>query len=284
MNPLRLGVIGAGQVWRRLYEPALQRTQHFRVAGTADPDEAAGAMFTTTEALFEDTALDCVIVLSPPSLHHAHVIACIQHGLPVLVEKPPALSVAEIDGWETAGGSALVRPSFSRRYWEPYARNGRNGHHWDFTLHTSPAAWSASTIEPVEHDLLPHAVDLARWLSGEEVAHRTVSHRSPDKISGSFELSGGGRFAWEVAHGTDYREVLLLDGKAVAVQEPLLSRLRRRLVGGPERPVAAITGMLNDWALAISGSTPLRLAGFADARANAAVIEDVLSARVEERS
>lgn len=278
MTPLRLGVIGAGQVWRRLYEPALRHTSAFEVAAIADPALVSAGAFATPEALLDTANLDCVTVLSPPSLHSGHVLACIQRSLPVLVEKPPALSTAELDTWEQAGGSSLVRPAFSRRYWPAYHHGGRNGHHWEFALQTSPAAWGATTTDPVARDLLPHAVDLARWLSGEEIASLEVTARSESIIAGVFELSGGGRFSWEVAHGAAYREELRMDGAPVAGDGTILSRIERRLTRQPDRDIAGIAEMLNDWSFALAGASPSRLANFADARTNVATITRVLEA------
>src|SRR5690606_3251923 len=61
-------------------------------------------------------------------------------------------------------------------------QGGRNGHHWDFRLHTNPAEWGATTADPVAYDLLPHAADLARWLSGETIKGTQVArtHRNPN--------------------------------------------------------------------------------------------------------
>jgi len=280
MNPLRLGVIGAGQVWRRLYAPALKHTNAFRIAAVADPTPSTGVTVGNLQDLLAET-LDCVLVLSPPALHAEHVLACIENGLPVLVEKPAAMASSELEVWEQAGGANLVRPAFSRRYWPAYRQGGRNGHHWDFRLHTNPAEWGATTADPVALDLLPHAADLARWVSGETVKGIQVHERTETRMHGVFELDGGGRFAWDVAHGPTYHETLLMDGKTVASPAGLVSRVSRRLARRPEPPIEAIVEMLDDWALAISGASPARLGTFADARANVAIVEQVLTSPLE---
>ncbi len=282
MTPLRLGVIGAGQVWRRLYQPALRRTNAFEIAAIADPATNGAATFETPERMLETSTFDCVAVLSPPSLHSEHVLRCLERNLPVLVEKPPALATTELDAWVAAGGSSLVRPAFARRYWTAYQHAGRNGHEWKLDLQTSPASWEAVSVDPVAQDLLPHAIDLARWLSGEEITSLRVLARADDHIRAEAALSGGGTFSWNVAHGTAYREELRLDGRRLKTSESLTDRLRQRLLRQPPRDVAAITAMLNDWALALAGAHPTRLPTLADARANVDAIERLLAAPIEE--
>jgi predicted dehydrogenase len=279
MTPRRIGVIGAGQVWRRLYRPAFGLVSALEVAALADPADAEA--FASPEAMLDSGEFDGVVVLSPPQLHAEHTGICVARTLKVLVEKPAALSVAELEACVVPDGEGLVRPAFSRRYWGRYRGAGRNGHHWEFRLETNPAEWGATTNDPVERDLLPHVVDLARWLSGEEIAGVQVSARSADRIAGVFELSGGGKFAWQVGHNQGYREELTMDGKPVQGGEGLFARVRRRIRRGPAQDVEGIAEMLGDWALAIDGAAPSRLATFSDARANVATIEQVLNTPLE---
>ena len=70
-RPTRLGVFGAGQVYRQLYAPALAARPEFRVVGSADP--VAPARFRRPEDLLAAAEVDGVIVLSPPALHAEHV-------------------------------------------------------------------------------------------------------------------------------------------------------------------------------------------------------------------
>lgn len=91
-NP-RLAVVGAGLIGRKHIELV---AQHAHLAAVVDPDPAAKELATAHEARwFEnladclaDTSLDGVIVASPNQLHLAHGKACLNAGLPVLIEKP----------------------------------------------------------------------------------------------------------------------------------------------------------------------------------------------------
>ncbi len=281
----RLGVVGAGQVWRKLYQPALNRSGAYEVAGIADPVAQVEGVpaFASIDAMLDTVAVDCVAVLSPPAMHGEHVRRCIERGLPVLVEKPPGLSAEEVDAWARARDVTLVTPAFSRRYWQRYGEARLPGRSWTFRLETDPKTWGASSVEPVMRDLLPHAVDLARWLSGEEIEGATVFARDDERITGVFALHTGGTFAWEVAHGAAYTETLARDGVTVESGSGLGSRIARRFRRGVAEDVQGVAALLTDWAELLNGGAPERLPDFADARANVAAIDLVAATAVERR-
>lgn len=267
----RVGIIGTGQVYRRLYEPALRLTPLLRAAGTADP--AGGAEYSSAEQLLAAGKLEAVIVLSPPAFHAEHIALATRRGLRVLVEKPPALSVAEVKAWPNPD---LVTPAFSRRYWPAYRQRRGPGRRWVFHLQTNPAAWGAAHAESPERDLLPHAADLACWLSGEGITEVESLTRYRSGASGTFVLDAGGRFQWTVAHGGSYAETLTMDGAAVA---PASESLRDRVVGRLARrapgDVAGVAALLTDWASAAQGRPSSSLPTAADARSCAAALEAV---------
>ena len=276
MTDFAVGSIGAGAVFRRLYAPSIPRCKDVRLVAVSDPAMPSidGAkVYASAEEMLESTTLDGVIVLSPPALHAAHVALCAERGLRVLVEKPPAVTVAEVDAWPRP---ELITPAFSRRYEARYALRTLPGRQWQFTLQTDPAGWGASGIEPVERDLLPHAADIAAWVTGEEIVRTIGSRRGPEMASGVFEMSKGGAFSWEVRHGDSHIERLSLDGQ-VRVTEKIGFRERAEIRLGRERPpdVRAITMLLRHWSGSISTEDMGPLATVADARACAAVIEAV---------
>lgn len=276
MTDFEAGVIGAGAAFRRLYAPSFQRGKGIRFAAVADPAFPSlpdVKVYASAEEMLNGETLDGVVVLSPPALHAAHVALCSDRGLKVLVEKPPAATVAEVDGWTNA---ELITPAFSRRYDSRYARRALPGRQWHFTLQTNPAGWGALTAEPVERDLLPHAADLARWLTGEEIMSTSSVHRSAGGATGSFLLHEGGCFDWEVRHGGSHIERLVLDGEELATETPgVLHRARLRLLREPGADVVAIGKLLQHWIGSPGAAEGRALATVADARACAAVIEAV---------
>lgn len=270
-RPIRLGVFGAGQVYRQLYAPALALRPEFRVVGSADP--VAPARFRRPEDLLAAAEVDGVIVLSPPALHAEHVGLALARGVRVLVEKPPATTIAGVDGW---ANPELVACAFSRRYWKPYRNPMRGARHFVYELQTNPATWGARAAEPVERDLLPHAADLAGWLSGSAIADIQSVSRGPSSASGTFLLENGGRFEWRVAHGESFSESLTCDGTAVpaAIPGPVGEALRR-LRRAPTAAVAGLSALLADWAASFDGPRPATLPGIDAARSCARVIETV---------
>jgi len=275
---LRIGSSApAGLFTLGLYLPALRRRRPLELVGAADP---AGpvvpgvATYQSEDELFRATELDALLVLSPPSLHAAHIAAGVERGLHVLVEKPPALNVAEVDAWPGAG-PATVTPAFSRRFWKRYSGPKRRGATWRFTLKTDPAQWRALRTEPVERDLLPHAADLAGWLSGERIVAVEEVARGRAAASGVFRLSGGGEFRWEVAHGDQYVEHLTVDDRALAGPPGAIESIRDRFLRRPPQVVRGVQRLLSGWAAMLTGHASPALPTTADARACAAVIEAV---------
>lgn len=101
----RIAVIGAGLIGRRHAE--LVR-RHARLSALVDPNEATKGLaeqhttrwFATLEECLATDPPDGAIIATPNQLHVAHGRACLAAGVPVLVEKPIAETVA--------GGALLV--------------------------------------------------------------------------------------------------------------------------------------------------------------------------------
>src|SRR5690349_11257029 len=96
----RLGVVGCGRAYQRLYRPALRRVKELHVVGAVDPRFVPASLksYPSLDRLLA-AGVDGVLVLTPPELHADHVGEAIEHGVQVLVEKPPALSTAETSAW-----------------------------------------------------------------------------------------------------------------------------------------------------------------------------------------
>ena len=89
----RIAVVGAGLIGRKHID-LVQR--HARLAAIVDPAETArdmaadagAAWYPNLKVCLAEDALDGVIVASPNRLHLEHGMACLEAGLPVLIEKP----------------------------------------------------------------------------------------------------------------------------------------------------------------------------------------------------
>lgn len=119
MKPLRIGLVGAGAIGRA-HARLIAAEATCTLAAIADTAPAAASFaaglgaphFPTPEAMLDAGGLDAVIVASPNHLHLPHATAALARGLPVLVEKPVAATVAEgltlAEAAEQAGVPVLV--------------------------------------------------------------------------------------------------------------------------------------------------------------------------------
>src|SRR5258707_921819 len=115
MPPTRIAVIGAGLIGRK-HLAILRDDPAFEVAGIADPSPQAGAyarengfaLFSETEALLDRTRPDGVIVASPNVTHRETALAIIARGIPAIVEKPLADTIADALAIVRAAAQAKV--------------------------------------------------------------------------------------------------------------------------------------------------------------------------------
>lgn len=122
--PVRVGVVGCGDVAGRRYLPALEVAQAgVELVGLCDPHEsraraaaesvqswAAGVgVYTSLTAMLDGARPDAVFNLTPKQ-HHASVSqACLEAGISVYSEKPMAATLAEADRLiETAAGNSVL--------------------------------------------------------------------------------------------------------------------------------------------------------------------------------
>jgi predicted dehydrogenase len=106
MQPIRLGVIGAGLIWLRRHQLTLATMQDsFQPVAFADPSEqrraqAAEAFPTATivndyQDLLALPQVDAVLVLTPLAMNAPVAMAALKAGKDVIMEKPIARSMAE---------------------------------------------------------------------------------------------------------------------------------------------------------------------------------------------
>lgn len=275
-DPLRLGVIGAGRVFERLYLPALALTTRVRLAVLADTEPSrrdqalpwhVGRVSTMDEVV--GGGADAVAVLTPPRLHAVQVRRALDAGMPVLVEKPAAMSTVELREWGEARPD--VTPAFSRRWWAPYmALRGSAGVLEELGLVSDPAAWGAVDRQAMlaSQDLLPHLADLARALTGTEVEAVAATSMDGAEVA-TLNMVGRGQLRCVVGQGGGYREWLRVGGRRRTVGPPgraesLLGRVRRK----PPRDVAAVAALLDGWAARAANLPVAR-----DAWASVAIVE-----------
>ena len=116
---LTLGIAGAGLIGRAHIE-RMRRSAECRLAAIADPGPEAAAYagslgvahYADLDVMLAAERLDGVIVATPNAAHAPNALSCIGRGLPVLIEKPLAESLANaeriVEAAERAGVPVLV--------------------------------------------------------------------------------------------------------------------------------------------------------------------------------
>lgn len=102
MPPVNIAVAGAGVIGRAHIAVIAQSSQ-CRLSAIADPSETAQALaqahgvpwFATLDELLAAVSPDGVILATPNAMHVPQALQCIAAGVPVLVEKPIAHTVAD---------------------------------------------------------------------------------------------------------------------------------------------------------------------------------------------
>ena len=124
---LRIGLAGYGRRGRG-HIRAVNEIPEARISAVTDPVETAReaatnelegvAVHTTVAAMVDSGDVDAVIVAAPAHLNGDVAVDAIERGIPVLVEKPPALSVdAVMSLRKTASRSgSKVMVAFNRRF------------------------------------------------------------------------------------------------------------------------------------------------------------------------
>lgn len=128
-RPLRIGLLGCGEVTQIIHIPALRQLgELFSLVALHDasPKVAAALVATLPDARACDSVasllalpdLDAVLVATPDALHAEHAIAAMRSGRHVLVEKPMCMNLDEADALAAAEAETgrVVQVGYMRRY------------------------------------------------------------------------------------------------------------------------------------------------------------------------
>jgi UDP-N-acetylglucosamine 3-dehydrogenase len=209
---IRVGIVGAGNIFTRGYLPALQGSQAVRVAAICDLDTTrartgsqalGGVPVVPTHAdLVARADVDAVLVLTPTHTHADIAIAAMQAGKHVLSEKPMARSAADARRMaqvERHTGRRLM-VGHTRRFderWLALAEQLRSGRIGDpvylfrseHAYNGAPAdAWPWRNDESggVLWDVGIHVADLFHWYLGERprTAFTRLLYARPESAAG----------------------------------------------------------------------------------------------------
>lgn len=98
-DTIRIGLVGLGQIARTRHLPTLAASPDFRLVAVASPVPAevpdGVAMFASLDAMLAGASLDAVAICTPPQVRGTLARTALDAGLHVLLEKPPAQTVAD---------------------------------------------------------------------------------------------------------------------------------------------------------------------------------------------
>ena len=269
-----LGVMGAGHLRTLAEVPGAE------VVAVSDVDLARAKSVAgdgveahrDPHALIDSDAVEAVLVVSSDATHADFVLACLEAGKPVLCEKPLApngaasLAVAEA---EAALGRRLVQVGFMRRFDPAFVEvkraldEGQVGA--PLLLHC--AHRNASVPPTYTSEMLitssgTHEIDVARWLTGEEIVGATVLAPRPTSRAANgmrdpqlliLETESGVLIDVEVfvnaGYGYDIRCELVGETGTLSLESPVTP-------GFLERFAEAYRHELTDWVDALADGGP----------------------------
>jgi len=99
MKPIKIAIIGYGKIASDQHVPSIAANPRFELVATSSRSgEGVEAMFTDWRQLLREVeGLEAVAITTPPSVRHEIARECILAGLHVLLEKPPAATLSEVD-------------------------------------------------------------------------------------------------------------------------------------------------------------------------------------------
>jgi myo-inositol 2-dehydrogenase / D-chiro-inositol 1-dehydrogenase len=210
-QPIRLGLLGCGRAAERLHAPAIRRCEGARLMGAYDPIAARRELiasqhpgcgtFESPASLVGSGEVDAVIVATPVQSHVETASLAMRAGIPVLIEKPLAQSLAEarrLEALQRATG-VPVMVAFNRRWWEPAIRlrqrlshPGRGPASVRMDIASDVTGWSAlSAAGDSLEDLGTHQLDLLRYLFSCEIQSVRASQLSPAAFELTVRLEDG---------------------------------------------------------------------------------------------
>ncbi|HEX8574170.1 MAG TPA: Gfo/Idh/MocA family oxidoreductase [Allosphingosinicella sp.] len=109
--PIRIAIIGYGKIARDQHVPSIAGDPNFELAAIVSPRAQADEgvpVFPSTEAMLAEMAgkLDAAAICTPPTVRLEVAAAAFAGGLAVMLEKPPAATLGEIEEIERLGREA----------------------------------------------------------------------------------------------------------------------------------------------------------------------------------
>lgn len=218
-EPVRLGLIGLGQITTFRHLPALAKLAQYKIIAAAEIDSeraqrvaaqyAIPRVVSDARVLLEMSDVEAVAICTPPATHHALLRAALDAGKYVLVEKPLTLDVGEADTLEqVARADTHVLVGFNLRHHSEiqraraWLRAGRIGNlravHTTLTNVREPtddAGWRRDLAQGGDmlFEMGAHHFDILRFLCDAEIqdlrAHEAFAPNQAARVTVQARLS-----------------------------------------------------------------------------------------------
>jgi predicted dehydrogenase len=210
----RIAVLGAGAIAQLAHLPVLAKMRGVELVGLCDSDAAKARalaerfgvkdVFTDIDDLLELDTLDAVVVATPNHLHEPHVLSVLARKLPVLCERPLALSARGVERILAAATRVDCKVAVANNHrfrsdvqaLERFLQGGELGRVVGIragVYHTGrPDGWRTRRAESGGGVFLDHGLpllDLALWLADFPEPQRVSAH--PDRGRGGSGVEDG---------------------------------------------------------------------------------------------
>jgi len=99
MRPIRIAIIGFGKIAADQHVPSIAANPRLELAATSSRSgHGVGTIYSDWRELLDEVeGLEAVAITTPPSVRYEIARTCIEKGLHVLLEKPPTVTLSEVD-------------------------------------------------------------------------------------------------------------------------------------------------------------------------------------------
>jgi predicted dehydrogenase len=121
-----VAIVGTGEISALHAEAVAAQDGRARIVAATDIDAAAlaayesrwsvPAVYPSLDELLANVKPDLATLCTPPGLHASQAVACLSRGISVLCEKPPVLSLSELDAVAAAAERAFFATVFQHRF------------------------------------------------------------------------------------------------------------------------------------------------------------------------
>ena len=226
-NPkiVHVGVVGCGWIMRSMYTPTLlSLADRVRVTAVCDLNEEAArasagqfenaAVFTDVRAMLRDAQLDAVLVLTTEKVNATMARLVLEAGLPVYLEKPPAVSSAELEKLidAEARSKTFIYTAFNRRHTPLFAGLDLAG--GKLRRISGALRRTDRAVATFPHTSI-HLIDSAQHFAGSRLQSWTINFKTkPENSIWTIDgkLENGAELGLQfIPNGSEFAEYLILE-------------------------------------------------------------------------